>query len=98
MNQREIINNPFFDNHKHKIIKDYFKIKDIFKLSKKYDFSPIKILKFILSYHKIPKHEINKILYFVSEKNIKEIKKNIILMNILLKILKKLLKMIFLIL
>lgn len=92
MIDREIINNAFFDNHKNKIIKDYYKYKDIFKISKKYDFSPIKILKFILKNNKISSKEINKILNYVSNKNVNEIKKKYNFNNDFIRNIKKVIK------
>lgn len=75
MNQREIINHKLFNKNKKLIIKDYFKHTNIFKVSKKYDFSPIKILKYILEYHKLSKNNIGLILKLTSKKKMKEIKK-----------------------
>ena len=75
MNERELINHRYFNKYKKKIIKDFFKYKDIFKVSKKYDFSPIKILKYILEYHKLSKNNITLILHLSAKKELKTIKK-----------------------
>jgi hypothetical protein len=75
MNERELINHRSFNKYKKIIIKDFFKYNDIFKVSKKYDFSPIKILKYILQYHKLSKNNIILILHLSAKKEYKTIKK-----------------------
>ena len=80
MNEREIKNHNKFIKNKKNLIKDYFKYKNIFKLSKNYDLSPIKILKYILEYHRLSKFNISLILNLSSKKNFSLIKKNFLLM------------------
>ena len=77
MNERELINHRSFNKYKKNIIKDFFKYNNIFKVSKKYDFSPIKILKYILEYHNLSKTNISLILHLSAKKKFKTIKKKI---------------------
>lgn len=75
LNERELKNHRNFNKYKKVIIKDYYKEHNIFKISKKYDFSPIKILKYILEYHNLSKTNISLILNLTAKKNLKTIKK-----------------------
>tara|TARA_B110000208_G_C11752878_1_gene424126 strand:+ start:733 stop:1632 length:900 start_codon:yes stop_codon:yes gene_type:complete len=76
MNERELINSQKMKKTKDKIIKEYIKDKDILAISKKFDFSPIKILKYILQYYSFSKNNISLILYLASNKQVNYIQKN----------------------
>ena len=67
-----------YKKNKKNIINKYFKQKNIFIISKKYDVSPIRIIKLLLKHHHVSNNNINKILILVSKK-FDMIKRNILL-------------------
>ena len=75
INERELINIINYKKNKNKIIKDYYKNNNIFILSKKYDVSPIRIIKLLLKKHHVSNNNINKIFLLVSKKKYEIIKK-----------------------
>jgi len=76
MNERELINSSKMKDAKNQIIKEYIKDKNILAISKKLDFSPIKILKYILQYYSFSKNNISLIIYLASNKQVKYIQNN----------------------
>ena len=75
INERELINIINYKKNKKKIIKDYYKNNNIFILSKKYDVSPIRIIKLLLKKHHVSNNNINKIFLLVFKKKYEIIKK-----------------------
>ena len=78
MVDRETKNHFKLKKYKKEVIKDFLKSKSynsIINISKKYDISPIKILKEIMKFQNIPKENINIILYYVDTEKYSKLKK-----------------------
>tara|TARA_B100000575_G_scaffold266448_1_gene243786 strand:+ start:2045 stop:2926 length:882 start_codon:yes stop_codon:yes gene_type:complete len=75
INERELTNVINYKKKKNKIIKEYYKNNNVFIISKKYDVSPIRIIKLLLKKHHVSNNNINKILLLVSKKKYDMIKK-----------------------
>lgn len=75
INDRELTNIIHYKKNKNNIINDYYKVNNIFSLSKKYDVSPIRIIKLLLKHHHVSSLNIKKIFILVSKKKYDIIKK-----------------------